>query len=174
MKLDPALAGIFNRIKNKEPIYRKVAGDIAYAVDKNFDTEGARTPNGRWKKLKHSTIKQRIRQNKWPGKILQRKGTLVKSVQQFYNNNEGGVFTNDKRAGALFFGATITRYSRQEVFTRNRSKSGKFKKGTKPGRGLKFGTSTFTIPPRNPFVLNKSDEETIERSVINYIISGKV
>jgi len=70
-KLDKVLMPLWKKVREKKPLYKALSGIMLDAVEKNFETEGKRLGT-RWADLKPSTIKQRMKQKKWPGKILQR------------------------------------------------------------------------------------------------------
>lgn len=84
------------RVDNTAPLMRSISRDMVSAVEDNFEQEG-RKP--KWKKLKASTIKQRIikqrkKKGKWPGRILQMSGRLINSISSKHTNKEAIVGAN--------------------------------------------------------------------------------
>lgn len=73
-------------------------------------------------------------------------------------------------------GGTIGKHARSETFVRNRTKKGKFKRGTTAGRGFSFKASSHTMPQRqfmgNSAHLNKliirKIETTVKKVFSNY------
>jgi phage gpG-like protein len=79
----------------------------------------------------------------------------------------------DSRYGRIHqLGGTITQGARSELFTRNRRKSGAFKKGTKEGRGFTFGERKIAIPARPYLGISKADGEEIAAIVMDNILAG--
>lgn len=66
-KLQRDLEEVASRLRDLGPLMRELAGDLADAVEEQFAEEGV----PRWPPLAPSTIRQRARRGKWPGKILQ-------------------------------------------------------------------------------------------------------
>ena len=85
------------RSSNLRPVMTQIAGDMADAVEQNFESEG----RPKWKPLHPSTIKQRQKKGKWPGKILQVTGRLAASVSQKSTANRAIVGTNVAYAGKM-------------------------------------------------------------------------
>ena len=82
-------------------------------------------------------------------KILIDTARLFRSTRIFSQSGTGFKYGSDVLyAGVHNWGLTITRHARSETFRRNRSRSGKFKKGTTPGRGLTFKAGSFQMPKR--------------------------
>jgi phage virion morphogenesis protein len=81
---------------NTRPLMRSVAGIMLRAVEDNFEQEG----RPKWKDLLPSTKLGRYKEGTWPGKILQRSGSLAASIQQAFDSNSAIVGTN-KAYGAI-------------------------------------------------------------------------
>jgi len=65
------LAGLKARMEDTRPLMA-ILGEVGLtSIQRNFEVGGR---PARWKRLADATIKQRQKQNKWPGKILVRKG----------------------------------------------------------------------------------------------------
>jgi phage virion morphogenesis protein len=76
------------------PLMRAIVGDMLDAVEENFEQQG----RPRWRPLKPQTITQRIKANKWPGRILQRSGKLAASISGRHLARVAIVGTNVKYA----------------------------------------------------------------------------
>ena len=152
--------------RNREPLMREIAGTMHTAVLKNFEKESGLT---KWPALKKSTIKDRTRKGYWPGRMLQRTGALKKSIMAYSDSKNAVVATNLKYAAMMNFGGSINSYARSELFTRNRAKSGRFKKGTKTGKGFTFGSSTRKIEARPFMVLPPAAFNSVKQAIISYL-----
>ncbi len=105
-ELRQALRELSGRLKNMSPLMRNIAGIMLDAVEENFEREG----RPRWRPLAKSTIRQRTRQGKWPGKILQKsQGGLASSVSQKYDESTARVGTNKVYAAIHHFGGRAGR-----------------------------------------------------------------
>lgn len=97
--------------------------------------------NESWKELAPATIADREKENKWPGKILQRQGRgsgLLGSLQQGNTKDEASVTTNKVYAAIHHFGGQA-------------------------GRGRKV-----TIPARPWAYLSTEAEKEIEDAIIHH------
>ena len=104
---DKQVKDLLNRLssltKNMSPAFREIGETILLSVQDNFKNEGRPS----WKKLSDKwTIPARAKKGKWPGKILQVSGKLLRSVN--YKVFPDGVIigTADIRARMLNFGGT--------------------------------------------------------------------
>jgi len=122
------------------PVMRQVSGIMHDAVEENFEKEG----RPRWPALAESTIIQREKKGYWPGKILQRTGTLASSYHRSYSKFRAVVGTNLKYARI------------QEL-------------GGEAGRGHKV-----TIKSRPVLVLPGSSLDEIKQKIADYIQKGKI
>jgi phage gpG-like protein len=82
--------------------------DSAY---QNFSNESARAPyqahvapQGFWADLAESTKRQRSKQGLWPGKKLQRTGTLLASLERTFTDKEASAGTNIPYGKWLHYG----------------------------------------------------------------------
>ena len=113
------------------------------------------------------------------GKDTKGKGRaiLIKSGR-LRNSIRGRVFGSDivfgsdvKYAKVHNEGGLITKHARSELFVRNRYTSGRFKKGTSPGQGHTYKSSTYKMPKRqfmgDSAHLRKLVTRTIENTVKN-------
>ena len=129
------LTRLQGRLKDMSPVMRKIAGIMHDAVEENFEKEG----RPKWTPLSPATIKQRKREGKWPGKILQRSGQLAASISEKYDSHSARVGTNKKYAAIQHFGG-------------------------KAGRGHKV-----TIPERPFLKLDGEDYLTIKTVIMEYL-----
>jgi phage gpG-like protein len=83
-------------------------------------------------------------------KLLYDTGTLQRSIQRFTVGAKGFEYGSAgvKYAAVHNYGLFIPKHARSETFKRNRSGSGKFKKGTTPGRGFSFKAGGLNMPQR--------------------------
>lgn len=149
---------------------RNIAGIMHAEVEDNFSAQGR--PG--WKPLSENTIAERQRLGYWPGRILQRTGELVTSITAESDANRALVGTNKIYAAILNFGGEIMQAARSSLFTRNRSKGGKFAHGTgikaKGGAGkITFGQRLIKIPGRAFMMLSPRGIEKILEAVKSFL-----
>lgn len=124
---------------------RMIAGVMHDAVKENFAQEG----RPKWSPLRPSTVKQRKKEGKWPGQILQRSsGGLASSIQPHATNDEAVAGTNKVYAKTQHFGA----------------KKGQFGR-TKRGAPIPWGD----IPARPFLKLGDGDLKKIKEKTIDYL-----
>lgn len=138
--LDSArLTAAFKRLaasgRDLSPAMRMAAGIMADSVEENFEAEG----RPRWKSLAASTVRQRSKEGSWPGKILQRRGDLARSITRHSDATSATVGTNSVYAAIHQFGGQA-------------------------GRGRKV-----TIPARPFLTLGPDDEEDIVQSFARFL-----
>ncbi|MGD9610687.1 MAG: phage virion morphogenesis protein [Desulfovibrionaceae bacterium] len=99
--------------RDQTPAMREASGILADAVEENFEQEG----RPKWKSLAKSTIKQREKEGKWPGKILQRSGShgLAGSITRHHDANSAVVGTNKKYAAIQNFGGKAGRGHKVDI-----------------------------------------------------------
>ena len=74
---------------------------------------------------------------------------LFGSIRKFSQSPTGFKYGTDVPYAAVHnYGLEIHRHARSELIVRNRSRSGKFRRGTTKGRGITFGSSSFKMPKR--------------------------
>jgi len=86
---------INNRLKimeNWQTPLKQISIVLYSAVLKNFSTEGARTPRGKWQPLAPSTLKRYARDGETSPRILQHKGILRGSLMPYAKEDEAGVY----------------------------------------------------------------------------------
>ena len=77
--------------KNLRPLMKNIAGIFASATEENFKNEGR--PD-KWTELSEATKKQRTKQKKWPGQILQVSGQLASSISTQYDDESAIIGSN--------------------------------------------------------------------------------
>lgn len=90
-KVNERLLELANRGVNLRPLMKNIAGIFASATEDNFKEQGR--PE-KWQDLADVTKKQRTKQRKWPGQILQVSGQLASSVNTFYDNDSAVIGSN--------------------------------------------------------------------------------
>lgn len=139
---------LLSRSRNLSPVMRQISGIIHDAVEENFEKEG----RPRWKPLKPSTIKQREREGKGTGRILQRSGSLAASCEPGHNATSAWVGTNKRYAATQHFGARKGQFGR-----------------TKRGGPIPWGD----IPARPFLKLTSRDIGGIKMALMNYLLKGR-
>nr|DAU59887.1 MAG TPA: virion morphogenesis protein [Caudoviricetes sp.] len=77
--------------ENLRPLMKNIAGIFASATEENFKNEGR--PD-KWTELSEVTKKQRTKQKKWPGQILQVSGQLASSISTQYDDESAVIGSN--------------------------------------------------------------------------------
>ena len=77
--------------ENLRPLMKNIAGIFASATEENFKNEGR--PD-KWTELSEATKKQRTKQKKWPGQILQVSGQLASSISTQYDDDSAIIGSN--------------------------------------------------------------------------------
>lgn len=156
---DKGAQDLFRRIaeagKDTSSLTAALAGDLHDEVMQNFEEEG----RPKWLSLAPATIRNRARTGHWPGKILERRGALKRSIVPSHTPDEAVVSTNKVYAAVQHFGHTFQRMARSEFFVRQRSNGGRNEKRRKGaftgreqgGQGRTIGEHSVTIPAR-PFM----------------------
>lgn len=139
-EIRPMLATLLRRMGNLRPVM-KLVGEIALtSIRKTFETGGR--PR-RWPALKASTIKGRMLQGHWPGKILVRHGV------------SGGLL------GSLSYRAE----SERVIVSANKVYAAIHHFGGQAGRGRKV-----TIPARPYMLIHGEDWAEIKRMAGEYLL----
>lgn len=95
-----ALRRAAGEMRNSAPLMRAVAGTMLHATEENFAQEG----RPKWVDLHKGTKLARGKQGTWPGKILQRSGSLASSISQHWTGTQAVVGTNKVYAAIQQFG----------------------------------------------------------------------
>ena len=77
--------------ENLRPLMKNIAGIFASATEEKFKNEGR--PN-KWTELSEATKKQRTKQKKWSGQILQVSGQLASSISTQYDDESAIIGSN--------------------------------------------------------------------------------
>jgi phage virion morphogenesis protein len=109
------LLDLAKRTENLRPLMRNIAGIFAYSTEENFKEEGR--PD-KWVDLAESTKKQRTKQRKWPGQILQVSGQLASSVSTYYDNDSVVIGSNLEYAAIHQLGGQAGKNKSVEIPTR--------------------------------------------------------
>lgn len=108
---------MIRRLENATPAFEIIGETVVASIDRNFE-EGGR-PN-QWEPLSQVTILDRQRENKWPGKILIRRGKaggLQGSVSFGAQRDRVIISANKVYAAVQHFGIGV----RSSLATRRRS-----------------------------------------------------
>lgn len=105
------LLDLAQRSENLRPLMKNIAGIFAYSTEENFKEEG----RPKWENLKDSTIKQRTKNKKWPGMILQVSGQLASSVNTYYDDNSAVIGSNLEYAAIHQLGGQAGRNKSVEI-----------------------------------------------------------
>ena len=85
------LLELAQKSENLRPLMKNIAGIFASATEENFKNEGR--PD-KWTELAEATKKQRTKQKKWPGQILQVSGQLASSISTQYDDESAIIGSN--------------------------------------------------------------------------------
>ncbi len=85
------LLELAQKSENLRPLIKNIAGIFASATEENFKNEGR--PD-KWTELSEATKKQRTKQKKWPGQILQVSGQLASSISTQYDAESAIIGSN--------------------------------------------------------------------------------
>ena len=89
--VDRKLLELAQKGENLRPLMKNIAGIFASATEENFKNEGR--PD-KWTELSEATKKQRTKQKKWPGQILQVSGQLASSISTQYDDESAIIGSN--------------------------------------------------------------------------------
>jgi len=153
------------KLANKSKLMVAIAETMRAAVLKNFETEGSRVGKP-WQRLSHKTIEQRKKKGYWPGKILQRRGQLKRSIISSYGEDYAQVSTNLIYAAIQNYGGVIHRSSLKTFLRKKRE--GKI--ASKPEQNR---MSSIRIPARPFMKLNEKDIEKIKKKIISALIKDR-
>lgn len=78
-ELEKALSQLDSNLKDTSALMRRIAGALKTRTDMNI-RQGISAEGNPFAELAESTIKQRTKKNKWPGRILQVENLLNRSV----------------------------------------------------------------------------------------------
>ena len=101
--------------ENLRPLMKNIAGIFASATEENFKNEGR--PD-KWTELAEATKKQRTKQKKWPGQILQVSGQLASSISTQYDNESAINGSNKVYAAIHQLGGDVGRGKKVKILAR--------------------------------------------------------
>ena len=90
-EVERKLLDLAQKGENLRPLMKNIAGIFASATEENFKNEGR--PD-KWTELAEVTKKQRTKQKKWPGQILQVSGQLASSISTQYDDDSAVIGSN--------------------------------------------------------------------------------
>jgi phage gpG-like protein len=155
-RLQLILDRLHDRVGDLRP-YFNMLGNIGMAsIRRNFEVGGRPV---RWKPLSPVTIARRIKENKWPGQILIRRGRLLRSISHRARKDRVIWSAKTVYAALQHFGARKGQFGRARVQVR-----GHFRK-SKTGGGKRFVQPhfrTMSIPwgdvPARPYMLLQPED----------------
>lgn len=106
------LLELAKRGENLRPLMKNIAGIFASSTEENFKEEGR--PD-KWTDLAESTKKQRTKQKKWPGQILQVSGQLAASVNTQYDDDSAVIGSNKDYAAIHQLGGKAGRNKKVSI-----------------------------------------------------------
>lgn len=106
------LLELAKRGENLRPLMKNIAGIFASSTEENFKEEGR--PD-KWTDLAESTKKQRTKQKKWPGQILQVSGQLAASVNTQYDDDSAVIGSNKDYAAIHQLGGKAGRNKKVKI-----------------------------------------------------------
>lgn len=144
--------------KELKKVYQNIPNKIAVVAQQYFEESFERrgyneTPFEKWKQRKNPNSKK----NKGRA-ILVQSGRLSKSIRIIsVSTSNIKIGTDVPYAKIHNEGGIITQGARSERFVRNKTKKGKFKKGTKAGKGQTYKERKIEIPKRQFLGENNKD-----------------
>ncbi len=170
---DKPVLDALNRLSRKmgdlSPALKVIGEDLVKSTEARFNSQGPAPDGARWAALSPATLKR-----KKHSKILTESGHLRGSIRsQLMGTHAVAVGTNRVYGAIHQLGGTLQHGARSEIFVRNRSKSGAFKKGTTAGRGFTIRAHETRIPARPYLGISREDSGRIAGIVERYL-EGKV
>jgi phage gpG-like protein len=159
-ELNKTLGEILSRADNPRPALEEIAPIMSNEIQTNFDDEG--------------------RPEKWPvSKRVQKHGgqTLTDTAALRHSLltpqiGERSIMlgSNLPYAALQLFGGVINRFAHSEIFIRNRTKLGRFKKGTRPGKGSTVKEYSISIPAHNYLYFAPQTQATFAGILKRYVM----
>lgn len=106
------LLELAQKSENLRPLMKNIAGIFASATEENFKNEGR--PN-KWTELSEATKKQRTKQKKWPGQILQVSGQLASSISTQYDDKSAIIGSNLDYAAIQQLGGNVGKNKKVKI-----------------------------------------------------------
>jgi len=136
------------------------------SVQQNFSDGGRYDRAG---SILGGSNKWKVTNNPTPLIKMGMQGGLMHSIRGRSDNDSAFVSSDKPYAAIHNFGGSQTSYARSEIFTRNRSQTGKYSGGTKSGRGNTYGTSSRKVEARPFAVIQKEDIEDFKDLLRDYL-----
>lgn len=155
------------RMDDLTPANREIGEIVLASVQENFAKEGRPA----WKPLSKVTIADRIRRNKWPGKILNRSGAygLLGSVNYRATKDSVTVGTALPYATTMQFGAKKGKFGSKSVTIKAHTRKRKGKSEKVKSYQRRMNIPWGDIPARPFLILQIQDEEDIKEILLDYI-----
>lgn len=172
-QLQDGLNRLAFRMENLAPLMRAIAGDMHDAIEENFAKQG-RPP---WAELSETTIAQRQKEGTWPGKTLQRSGSMATAVTTRSDAVSATASIAKVQAKTLHFGAKKGAFGKKPVT----QKVKKHERKTKSGKIITVKpfqrTITMSIPwgdiPARPFMhIPEADLIGIKKRIEKHLTKG--
>jgi phage virion morphogenesis protein len=141
--LQKLLSGLLKRMDNLSGPMAILGETILTSIQENFESGGRPT---RWEPLAPSTIVERERKGKWPGRILVRTGV----------------------SGGLLGSISYEAFPRKAVVSANKIYAAIHHFGGKAGRGGKTD-----IPARPYMMIQDEDMDEMQAALKNYILEAR-
>lgn len=107
---DQELIDLLRRLEKRwgdlSPMMRSIASELVDGIEQTFEDQVNPLTGAPWTALTPSTIAERVVAGNWPGKILQRSGTLARSFTPFHGRYYAGAGTPVEYAAIQNFGGT--------------------------------------------------------------------
>lgn len=104
------LAAAMQRLADKTPAMRAIAGVLLEETGRNFAAQGRPA----WQPLSPATIARRSKSGHWPGQMLRVSGRLASSITPQYSAVMAAIGTNVKYAATQQFGAAQGQFGRDK------------------------------------------------------------
>lgn len=140
------------------PLMLEISELMLDRIQENFEQEGRPA----WAPLAASTIEQRKKQGHWPGKILQRSGSLASSFSASHDATSATVGTNKEYATTMQFGAKKGEFGQYSQLLKAGTQKDTFKRS--PVVSIPWGD----IPARDMFTITDDDREALLELVADY------
>ena len=141
--LDKLLAGILKRMDNLSGPMAILGETVLSSIQENFE-KGGRPAS--WEPLAPATIRERIRKEKWPGRILVRTGV----------------------SGGLLGSISYEAFPKKAVVSANETYAAIHHFGGKAGRGRKTN-----IPARPYMMIQNEDMDEMQAALKDYILEAR-
>ncbi|MBW1779057.1 MAG: phage virion morphogenesis protein [Deltaproteobacteria bacterium] len=138
--LEKLLSGLLKRMDDLSGPMAVLGETVLASIQENFEAGGRPTA---WEPLAPSTIEERTRKDKWPGRILVRTGGLTGSISYEAFSDKAVVSANKVYAAIHHFGG-------------------------KAGRGRKT-----TIPARPFMMIQDEDLAEMQEAIKDYILEAR-